>query len=76
MELNDLKNSMINVITATIENYIQKYENMSAEVLLEQIKNDTHRISDIRSQYHIICNDIILLQQVHDLLTTMQFKIA
>lgn len=74
-KLNDLNDSMINIISQKICSYIEKYDNLSAEVLLEQLKNkDSQQFKTAQYNYLYLCNDIVILQKILDLVMNMPFK--
>lgn len=74
MTLEDLKMSMLNIVTATIESKADKYKKMYAELLLMQINNE--RTYDIQVKLHLACNDLIVLHKTLTIINNMKFKIA
>ena len=74
MTLEDLKMSMLNIVTATIESKADKYKKMYAELLLMQINNE--RTYDIQTKLHLACNDLIVLHKTLTIINNMKFKIA
>lgn len=74
-KLNDLNDSMINIISQKICSYIEKYDNLSAEVLLEQLKDkDSQQFKTAQYNYLYLCSDIVILRKTLDLVMDMSFK--
>ena len=74
-KLNYLNDSMINIVSQKICSYIEKYDNLSAEVLLEQLKDkDSQQFNTIQYDYLYLCNDIVILRKTLDLVMNMPFK--
>ena len=74
-KLNYLNDSMINIVSQKICSYIDKYDNLSAEVLLEQLKDkDSQQFNTIQYDYLYLCNDIVILRKTLDLVMNMPFK--
>lgn len=76
MELNDLKNSMLKVVSSTINGYSDKYKHQYAELLLTQMLGDEFRTSNLKSTFHITCNDLIILHDTREVINSLEFKIA